>query len=202
MKLPLQSAAALLLAGLLAACQSGNESVPAQSSNPVASSTYAERSAAEQAAESRPNLSVAATAAFTPVQEEILLYVNQARSKSCLCGSTTYPAVAPLALNTQLNAAAGKHAADMATYNYFSHTGRDGSKPWDRMKREGYVWRYAGENIAAGYTTARAVVDGWLRSPGHCANLMSKNFKDLGVGYAYGASSTYKHYWVQDFGAK
>ena len=110
--------------------------------------------------------------------------------------------MAPLALNAQLNSAAQKHATDMATYNYFSHTGRDGSKPWDRMKREGYTWRRAGENIAAGYTTARAVVDGWLRSPGHCANLMNKNFKDLGVGYAYGASSTYKHYWVQNFGAK
>lgn len=202
MKLPLQPAAALLLVGLLAACQSGNESVPAQSSNPVASSAYAERSAASQAAGSRPNLSVAVPAAFTPVQEEILLYVNQARSKSCLCGSTTYPAAPALVLNDQLNAAAGKHATDMATYDYFSHTGRDGSAPWDRMKREGYPWRRAGENIAAGYTTARAVVDGWLRSPGHCANLMNKNFKDLGVGYAYGASSRYKHYWVQDFGAK
>jgi len=202
LKLPLQSAAALLLVGLLAACQSGNESVPAQSATPVASSTYAERSAAEPAAPGGTNLSVAATAAFTPVQEEILLYVNQARSKPRQCGSTTCPAVAPLVLNDQLNAAAQKYATDMATYNYFSHTGRDGSKPWDRMKREGCTWRYAGENIAAGYTTARAVVDGWLRSPGHCANLMGKNFNELGVGYAYGALSTYKHYWVQDFGAK
>lgn len=192
----------MLLVGLLAACQSGNESVPAQTSDPVASSTYAERSAAEQAAEARTNLSVAATAAFTPLQEEILLYVNQARSKSCQCGSTTYPAAPALVLNDQLNAAAGKHATDMATYNYFSHTGRDGSAPWDRMKREGYNWRRAGENIAAGQTTARAVVDGWLRSAGHCANIMNKNFKDLGVGYAYGASSRYKHYWVQNFGAK
>jgi len=201
MRLPISAAASVLLAGLMMACQSQNDTVPAQESVPVASSTYAERSATEANAE-RSNAREAAVAAATPLQTEILTYVNQARSKSCLCGSTTYPAAPALLLNDQLNSAATKHATDMATYNYFSHTGRDGSTPWARMTREGYVWRRAGENIAAGYTTARAVVDGWLRSPGHCANLMNANFKDLGVGYAYGASSTYKRYWVQNFGAK
>jgi uncharacterized protein YkwD len=201
MKFSFTAAAAVLAAGLLAACQSGNESVPAQQTTPVTSSTYTERTTTE-ASDPRTNLSVAATADFTPLQQEILSYVNQARSKSCQCGSTTYPAAPALVLNDQLNSAAQKYATDMATYNYFSHTGRDGSQPWDRMQREGYSWRYAGENIAAGYTTARAVVDGWLRSPGHCANIMNKNYKDLGVGYAYGASSTYKYYWVNDFGAK
>lgn len=84
---------------------------------------------------------------------------DAARSKSCLCGTTTYASVPALALNTKLTSASDKFALDLGTYNYFSHTGRDGSLPWDRMTREGYVWRAAGENIAAGYPTARAVVE-------------------------------------------
>ncbi len=201
MRLPISAAAPVLFAGLMMACQSQNDSIPAQESVPVASSAYAERSATEANAE-RSNAREAAVAAATPLQTEILTYVNQARSASCKCGTTTYPAAPALVLNDQLNSAATKHATDMATYNYFSHTGRDGSTPWARMTREGYVWRRAGENIAAGQPTARAVVDGWLKSPGHCANIMNAGFKDLGVGYAYSVSSTYKRYWVQDFGAK
>ncbi len=70
------------------------------------------------------------------------------------------------------------------------------------MTRAGYNWRAAGENIAAGYTTVRATVDGWLKSPGHCKNIMSANFTEVGVGYGYNANSTYKHYWVTDFGKR
>ena len=143
-----------------------------------------------------------ARAASTAMQQEVLTYLNAARSKSCVCGTTTYPAAPALALNAKLNTASDNHAIDMATYNYFSHTGRDGSKPWDRMTRAGYVWRAAGENIAAGYTTARAVVDGWLKSPGHCANIMNPNYKEVGVGYGYTTTSTYKSYWVNNFGTQ
>ena len=143
-----------------------------------------------------------ARVASVALQQEILTYLNAARSKSCLCGTTTYASVPALALNTKLTSASDKFALDLGTYNYFSHTGRDGSLPWDRMTREGYVWRAAGENIAAGYPTARAVVDGWLKSPGHCANIMSPNFKEVGVGYAYTTTSTYKAYWVTDFGTQ
>ncbi|AQG79433.1 CAP domain-containing protein [Spirosoma montaniterrae] len=183
------------------ACQSDQETN--QTPAPVASSVHAENSSLGEAAPAMPDLTGArVAAASTTQQQEILTYINQARSKPCQCGTTTYPAVPALSLNTQLNAASDKHALDMATNNYFSHTGRDGSQPWDRMTREGYVWRAAGENIAAGYTTTRAVVDGWLRSPGHCRNIMSANFKDLGVGYAYSAGSTYRHYWVTNFGTR
>lgn len=190
-------AAALLWAS--AACQSDRES--AQSPAPVASSVYTETPADGQA--TTPALSGARSAsATTQQQQDVLAYLNQARSKPCQCGSTTYPAVPALRLNAKLNAASDKYAVDLATYNYFSHTGRDGSLPWDRMTREGYVWRAAGENIAAGYPTARAVVDGWLKSPGHCKNIMSANFKEVGVGYGYSASSTYKSYWVTDFGTQ
>lgn len=185
---------------LAAACQTDRETnqVPA----PVMSSVYKDAPAGS-VVPTAPDLAGARTAAATTTQQqEILTYINQARSKPCQCGATVYPAVTPLTLDNQLNAASDKHAVDMATYNYFSHTGRDNAQPWDRMTREGYVWRAAGENIAAGYATTRAVVDGWLRSEGHCKNIMSANFKNVGVGYGYTTTSTYKHYWVTDFGTK
>ncbi|MFD2572205.1 CAP domain-containing protein [Spirosoma soli] len=190
--------AALLWA--TSACQSDRES--AQTPAPVMSSVYRDGQA-NGVEPTYPNLSGArAAAATTAQQQEVLTYINQARSKPCQCGTTTYPAVPALTLDAQLNAASDKYAVDLATYNYFSHTSRDGSQPWDRMTREGYIWRAAGENIAAGYTTPRAVVDGWLKSSGHCKNIMSANFQNVGVGYGYSASSTYKHYWVTDFGTR
>lgn len=201
-------AGALAMLGL-GACQSDQVADPTQDGVPVATSSV--RKASETATAessgvvsgfSEQSKTANARAASSALQQEILTYLNQARAKSCQCGSTTYAPAPALALNTKLNTASDKHALDMATYNYFSHTGRDGSQPWDRMTREGYIWRTAGENIAAGYTTARAVVDGWLKSPGHCANIMNPSFKEVGVGYATNASSTYRVYWVNDFGTQ
>lgn len=187
----------IALLSAMTSCQSDTENT--QTPAPVSSSVY--REAGDGVSSVTPNLAGARAAlATTTQQQEVLTYINQARSRPCQCGTTTYPAVPALTLDAKLNAASDKFAVDLATYNYFSHTGRDGSMPWDRMTREGYVWRAAGENIAAGYTTTRAVVDGWLKSPGHCANIMSANFKHVGVGYGYGATSTYKAYWVTDFG--
>ena len=204
-----------LLIALLgtAACQSDHALNPAQNQlNVAASSTTisAEGADAQNSGVLTGSINTAspsagplgARAASVAVQQEILTYLNVARSKSCLCGTTTYAQAPALVLNAKLTSASDKFALDLATYNYFSHTGRDGSLPWDRMTREGYVWRAAGENIAAGYPTARAVVDGWLKSPGHCANIMSSNFKEVGVGYAYTTTSTYKAYWVTDFGTQ
>lgn len=196
-----------------AACQSDNGLSPAQDQTKVAISSTnisAEGAAVQNSGMLTGSINTAnssarpmgARVASVALQQEILTYMNAARSKSCLCGTMTYAAVPALALNTKLTTASDKFALDLAIYNYFSHTGRDGSLPWDRMTREGYVWRAAGENIAAGYPTARAVVDGWLKSPGHCANIMSPNFREVGVVYAYTTTSTYKAYWVTDFGTQ
>ncbi|WP_020598270.1 CAP domain-containing protein [Spirosoma panaciterrae] len=182
----------------LNACQTDQEKTGTPA--PVMSSVHKEGGVGGPEAE-LPDHSGARDATMA-LQQEVLTYVNQARSQTCLCGTTVYPPVPALTLNSRLNGAADKYAVDMATYNYFSHTGRDGSQPWDRMTREGYQWTSAGENIAAGYPTARSVVDAWLSSPGHCQNIMNPYFQNLGVGYAYNTSSTYKHYWVNDFGRK
>jgi uncharacterized protein YkwD len=110
----------------------------------------------------------------------------------------------PLAINAALTAAAQAHTTDMALKDYFSHTGLDGSQPWDRMTRAGYTWTMAAENIAAGYATPESVVAGWVNSPGHYANMINCSYQDTGVGYYYLANDTgtinYNYYWTQDFG--
>ena len=97
--------------------------------------------------------------------------------------------------------AAAGHSQDMAARNYFSHTSADGRTLVDRVNATGYAWSSLGENIAAGYPSVNAVVDGWMASDGHCANLMNPAFRDIGMACVPGtASSTYKTYWTLDLG--
>jgi hypothetical protein len=88
----------------------------------------------------------------------------------------------------------------MASHDLFDHTGSNGSYFADRVSAAGYPWRAVGENIAAGYPTAAAVVAGWMGSPGHRAIILSAAYRHFGVGYAFGASTTYGHYYTADFG--
>lgn len=110
-----------------------------------------------------------------------------------------------LKLNSELNAAAQNHSQDMAVNDYFSHTGKNGSQPWDRAKVVGYEAQTMGENIAAGYNTPEAVVQGWIDSPGHRANLLNSKYTELGVGYFLLENDTgsvnYGRYWTQLFGS-
>jgi uncharacterized protein YkwD len=108
----------------------------------------------------------------------------------------------PLSYDTSLASAARGHSEDMGLQNYFSHTGLDGRTPCERMTNAGYTWNYCGENIAAGQPTPGDVIDTWMASPGHRANILNPNFCDIGVGYVYVASSTYGHYWTQNFGRR
>ncbi|MFQ6058698.1 MAG: S8 family serine peptidase, partial [Anaerolineae bacterium] len=104
-----------------------------------------------------------------------------------------------LTIDERLMQAARRHSQDMATNNFFSHTGSDGSSPWDRIREAGYPMISGGETIAGGYINPSAVVDAWMRSLGHRAILLG-SFRDIGVGYAYNSNSTYRHYWTADFG--
>ncbi len=134
------------------------------------------------------------------VAAEVLRLVNVARTESRWCGTTQFAAAAPLSWNEALGAAARGHASDMAARDYFSHTSLSGDTPADRAHAAGYVGA-VGENIAAGYPTAQAVVAGWLTSPGHCANIMS-DYDTVGVGHALATNSSYSDYWVADFGIR
>jgi uncharacterized protein YkwD len=130
----------------------------------------------------------------------ILDLINQARATPRYCGSTAFNAVRPVRWNDSLAEASRLHADDMARYNYFSHSGRDGSNPWDRIERAGYRWRSTGENIAAGQRNAEEAVAGWIESPGHCANLMDPRFTEMGAAVAVNSSSEMGLYWAQEFG--
>lgn len=133
-------------------------------------------------------------------ESQVLTLVNQKRAAGATCGGVYKAPVPALTLDTRLRCAARKHSLDMGTNNYFDHNSQDGTTPWQRMTDAGYTWTAAGENIAAGQSTPSAVVTTWMNSTGHCNNIMDPNFKNLGVGYAYVSTSTYKHYWTQDFG--
>jgi uncharacterized protein YkwD len=130
----------------------------------------------------------------------ILQRINQLRASGATCGSSGQFAPAPaVGWNAKLTQAADGHSQDMAARNYFDHTSADGRTFSQRIDATGYAWSAAGENIAAGYPSVDAVMDGWTKSPGHCANLMNPNFSEIGVACVPGTSSTtYNNYWTMD----
>jgi uncharacterized protein YkwD len=106
----------------------------------------------------------------------------------------------PLKANARLARAARAHAADMDRRDYFEHVSPGGASFDDRVTARGYRWSTVGENIAAGQTTPRAVVRAWIRSKGHCQNIMSRAYTETGVGAVAGGPSPYGGpTWVQDF---
>lgn len=110
----------------------------------------------------------------------------------------------PLRLNQLLTNAAQGHSEDMALRDYFSHDGPNGSSIASRIMASGYNYSRVGENIAAGYATPQEVVDSWINSPGHRANILNPDFQEIGIGYYYLADDpgeiNYRQYWTQDFG--
>ncbi|MQY37649.1 hypothetical protein SRB17_56530 [Streptomyces sp. RB17] len=104
----------------------------------------------------------------------------------------------PLAADLQLTAAAQAHCADMVARDFYDHVAPDGSRPWDRAAAAGYRRRTIGENIACGQRSPAEVVDGWMNSPGHRANILKREFGHIGVGFAGGGRAG--TYWAQLFG--
>lgn len=138
--------------------------------------------------------------AWASFETQVITKINQRRAAGASCGGTWKKPVPALALNTKLRCAARRHSKDMGVNNFTSHTGSQGQTPWDRIKAAGYNYSTAAENIAWGYNTPSAVVDGWMKSAGHCLNIMNGAFTHVGVGYYYRSSSDWKHYWTQNFG--
>ncbi len=102
-----------------------------------------------------------------------------------------------LALSSKLQAAAERHAKDMAARDRMTHKGGDGSAPIDRIKATRYPYRRAGENIAAGRLTTEKLMKGWMDSPPHKRNILG-SFSQIGVACATGESG--KRYWCVTFG--
>jgi len=133
-------------------------------------------------------------------EDQVLTLINQRRAAGATCGGVAKPPVGPVVTDSALREASRCHSLDMAVQGYFSHTGKDGSSPWDRIAAAGYTASPTGENIAAGYQTPQAVVEGWMTSTGHCNNMMNGNSNETGVGYAFQSGSPYGRYWTQTFG--
>jgi uncharacterized protein YkwD len=136
------------------------------------------------------------------VSERILQLANEARARPRRCGSRQYAAAPPLSLESHLTSAARTQARDMARHDMLEHTGSDGSTPDQRVTRAGYKWRTTGENIASGPTTPDEVMEGWLASPGHCENIMSPRFSEMGIAWIVDPKSTSGVYWAQVFGTR
>jgi uncharacterized protein YkwD len=146
------------------------------------------------AASPRPLLAASQEEVTCPseVELEVVTLLNQERANENL---------PPLTIDMRLMDAARRHNSDMALHDFFSHTGSDGSSPFDRIADAGYPYRSAGENIAAGYRTAAAAVQAWMNSSGHRANILNSGYEHIGVGHVYESSSSYGYYWTTDFGA-
>nr|WP_184030275.1 CAP domain-containing protein [Deinococcus budaensis] len=143
----------------------------------------------------------AALPGSVPFETEVLRLTNQARAEGWNCATLRAggPARPPLSRQPQLEVAALAQSAGMALHGYFDHrSGLDGSTPAQRVEASGLEVRSSAENIAAGQTTPGAVVDAWLRSPGHCRNIMG-DFTRIGVAYVHRPETPYRHYWTQVF---
>ncbi|MFJ5310181.1 CAP domain-containing protein [Streptomyces sp. NPDC088350] len=105
----------------------------------------------------------------------------------------------PLAVDPLLATAAQAHSTDMVARAFYSHTSPDGSQPWDRAAAAGSRRRTIGENIACGQRSPAEVVEGWMNSPGHRANILKPDFTHIGIGFAGGGQMG--TYWTQLFGA-
>jgi uncharacterized protein YkwD len=137
--------------------------------------------------------------AAASIAREALRLVNEARAHERRCGFKNFPAAPPVKLSDLLNRAALAHSQDMAKYGYFEHEGHDKSTPAQRVSATGYRWVTTGENIASGMTEVSDAVEGWISSPGHCANLMNARFTQMGLGYAATDKSDAGVYWTQVF---
>lgn len=116
-------------------------------------------------------------------EEEVVRLVNGERAKRGL---------SPLVHRADVKNVAEKKAMDLINSNYFSHTSPNYGSPFDMLKTFGINYRAAGENIAKGQKTPQEVMNAWMNSSGHRANILKPNYNGIGVGYYNGA-------WVQLF---
>lgn len=125
---------------------------------------------------------------LSAIEAEVVRLVNIERQKEGL---------QPLVASPELSNVARLKSEDMAKNNYFSHTSPTYGSPFDMMKQFGISYRTAGENIARGQLTAQSVVNGWMNSSGHRANIMNPSFNKIGVGHFKSSNGT--NYWTQMF---
>lgn len=132
-----------------------------------------------------PNPDSGATTNASAMQTEMLGYINQARADAKL---------PPLKLDARLSEGAALKSKDMATNNYFSHESPTYGSPFEMMRSLGITYSYAGENIAK-HMTVKSAHDGFMNSSGHRANILSKSFNKVGLGFVTEGSYLYVTQW-------
>lgn len=130
---------------------------------------------------------------------ELTDLINDARHLSHQCGAQGFAPAGNIRWNDRLAAAAREHAEDMAKRRYFAHEAPEGGSVDERVTAAGYRWRAVGENIALAPGDSRRVVDLWMHSPGHCANIMSADFTEIGAAFAGPKNTRSNGYWVLVF---
>lgn len=129
-----------------------------------------------------------ASSFVTAYEAEVVRLVNEIRRENGL---------KPLTQDWQLSRVARYKSQDMRDLGYFSHTSPTYGSPFEMMKSFGITYRTAGENIAKGYASPEAVVNAWMNSPGHRANILNSTYTHIGVGYVASGN-----YWTQMFISK
>lgn len=127
-------------------------------------------------------LSPVVSTSGSSIATEVLTEVNKFRAQNSL---------PPLSNSTQLQQAAQRHSDNMAVSSTMSHNCTDGTTFSQRISQSGYIWRSIAENVAAGQTSAQQVMQAWINSPGHRANMLKSDVKDAGIGYN-------NRYWTLD----
>lgn len=120
---------------------------------------------------------------------DVLGYATDIHTEQLLSGTNAQRSSAglpPLTLNSQLSAAAAAKATDMFAKNYWAHNSPSGATPWDFIVGSGYHYTVAGENLAKNFSTSQAVVDAWMASPTHRANVVKPNYKEVGFAVVNG----------------
>lgn len=156
--------------------------------NPSANTTQPATSTKPNTTSTQPTQNSGQTSTISEEASEVIRLVNVERSKNGL---------APLKANAELSKVATVKAQDMINKNYFSHTSPTYGSPFDMMKKFGINYTAAGENIAYGQKTSAEVMNGWMNSSGHRANILNSKFTEIGVGVAKDKNGT--PYWVQMF---
>ena len=166
-----------------------NASVPAWlnglchlSHTPLSPSTTQPTPSTDKPSTDKPSVSVTNTSTY---EQQVIDLINEIRIKNGL---------SPLTENTALSRCAKAKSQDMHDKRYFSHQSPTYGSPFDMMKQFGITYRTAGENIAMGQTTPQAVVNAWMNSEGHRANILNASFTQIGMGYVADG-----HYWTQQF---
>lgn len=189
--------ASLLSTTLLSACGGSGSSSPAVSDTSSDAASPADNNTPDNSTTPTTN----GDCELDEIETEMLAQINAARAASRLCGSDSYPATTALQWSCKLEQAADSHSRDMETHNFFSHTGSDGLQVSDRVNATEYVWSAVGENIAAGQSSVTQVMEGWLNSPGHCRNIMSSRYQEVGTSKVDSTTADYQTYWTQVFAA-